>query len=41
MHPNIVQIGIKAPLPYFLITGKSIVVQKVYISDIQNLKTVS
>ena len=28
-------------LPYLLITGKSIVLQKVSISDIQNLKTVS
>ena len=28
-------------LPYLLITGKSIVSQKVSVSDIQNLKTVS
>ena len=28
-------------LPYLLITGKSIVFQKVSVSDIQNLKTVS
>ena len=28
-------------LPYLLITGKSIVLQKVSVSDIQNLKTVS
>ena len=28
-------------LPYLLITGKSIVLQKVSISDIKNLKTVS
>ena len=28
-------------LPYLLITGKSIVLQKVSFSDIQNLKTVS
>ena len=28
-------------LPHLLITGKSIVLQKVFISDIQNLKTVS
>ena len=28
-------------LPYLLITGKSIVLQKVSVSDIKNLKTVS
>ena len=28
-------------LPHLLITGKSIVLQKVFVSDIQNLKTVS
>ena len=28
-------------LPYLLITGKSIVLQKVCVCDIQNLKTVS
>ena len=28
-------------LPYLLITGKSIVLQKVSVSDAQNLKTVS
>ena len=28
-------------LPYLLITGKSIVLEKVSVSDIQNLKTVS
>ena len=28
-------------LPYLLITGKSIVLQKVSVTDIQNLKTVS
>ena len=28
-------------LPYLLITGKSIILQKVSVSDIQNLKTVS
>ena len=28
-------------LPYLLITGKSIVLQKVSVSDVQNLKTVS
>ena len=28
-------------LPYLLITGKSIVLQKLSVSDIQNLKTVS
>ena len=28
-------------LPYLLITGKSIVLQKVSVSDIQNLKTLS
>ena len=31
----------EAPLRYLLITGKSIVLQKVSISDMQNLKTVS
>ena len=29
------------PLPYLLITGKSIVSQKVSVSDMQNLKTLS
>ena len=28
-------------LPYLLITGKSILLQKVFVSDMQNLKTVS
>ena len=28
-------------LPYLLITGKSIVLQKISLSDVQNLKTVS
>ena len=28
-------------LPYLLITGKSIVLQKVFVSHIQNVKTVS
>ena len=28
-------------LPYLLITGKSIALQKVSVSDVQNLKTVS
>ena len=28
-------------LPYLLVTGKSIVLQKVSVSDVQNLKTVS
>ena len=28
-------------LPYLLITGKSIVLEKISVSDIQNLKTVS
>ena len=28
-------------LPYLLITGKSIVIQKVSVSDVKNLKTVS
>ena len=28
-------------LPYLLMIGKSIVLQKVFVSDIQNLKTVS
>ena len=30
-----------ASLPYLLITGKSIVLQKVSVSDVQNLKTIS
>ena len=41
MPPNNFQIWKTAPLPYFSITGKSIVLQKVSVSDIQTLKTVS
>ena len=39
--PNLVQIWRTDPLAYYLITGKSIVLQKVSISDMQILKTVS
>ena len=28
-------------LPYLLVTGRSIVLQKIYLIDVQNLKTVS
>ena len=39
MRPNIVEMSRTAPLPYILITVKEIVLQKVPISDMQNLKT--
>ena len=39
--PNIVQICMAVPLPYLLITVKAIDLQKVSLSDMQNLKTVS
>ena len=41
MLTNIVQIWKPAPLPYLFITGKSFVLQKVSVSYMQNLKTVS
>ena len=40
-HKNIAQILRTTPLPYLLITGKAIVLQKISVSDMQNLKTVS
>ena len=39
--PKYVEIWIKAPLPYLLIAVKAIDLQKVSVSDMQNLKTVS
>ena len=39
MPQNIVQTWRTAPLPYFLITGNAIVLQKVSIWDMKNLKT--
>ena len=36
-----VEIWMKAPLPYLLISVKAIDLQKVSVSDMQNLKTVS
>ena len=39
MHPDIVEMSRTAPLPYLLITVKEIVLQKVPVSDMQNLKT--
>ena len=39
--PNIVEICMAAPLPYLLIAVKAIDFQKVSVSDMQNLKTVS
>ena len=41
MRPNIVEIWMAAPLPYLLITVKAIDLQKVSVSDMENLKTVS
>ena len=40
MDPNIVEMSRAAPLPHLLITVKAIVLQKVSVSDMQNLKTV-
>ena len=40
MCPNIVEIWMKAPLPYLLIIGKAIDLQKVSVSYLQNLKVV-
>ena len=39
--PKYVEIWMKAPLPYLLIAMKAIDLQKVSLSDMQNLKTVS
>ena len=41
MRPNIVEMSRTAPLPHLLITVKTIGFQKVSVSDMQNLKTVS
>ena len=40
MRPNIVEMSKTAPLPYLLTTVQAIPLQKDYVSDIQNLKTV-
>ena len=40
MGPIIVEISTAAPSPYLLINMKAIDLQKVSISDMQNLKTV-
>ena len=37
MRPNIVEMSRTAPLPYLLITVQAIVLQKVSLSDMQNL----
>ena len=39
--PKYVEIWMKAPSPYAVIATKDFVLQKVSVSDIQNLKTVS
>ena len=39
--PKSVEIWIKAPLPYLVIAVKALDLQKVSVSDTQNLKTVS
>ena len=41
MRPNIVEMSRTDPLPYLLINVKEIVLQKVSVRDMQNLKTVS
>ena len=41
MRSDIVKIWMKAPLPYLLMIVKAIDLQKVSVSDMQNLKTVS
>ena len=41
MRPNIVEICMVESLPYLLITVKAMDLQKVSVSDMQNLKTVS
>ena len=40
MRQNIVEILRTAPLPYLLITVKAMVLQKLSISDMKNLKAV-
>ena len=40
MRPNILQMSMTAPLPYLLITVKAMVLKKVSVTDMQNLKTV-
>ena len=40
MRPNIVEMSRTAPLPYLLITVKTIVLKRVSISDTRNLKAV-
>ena len=40
-RPNIVEICMSAPLPYLLINVQAIALQKVSVSDMQNLKAVS
>ena len=39
--PKYVEIWMKAPLPYLLIAVKAIDLQKLSVSDMKNLKTVS
>ena len=41
MRQNIVEIGMAAALPCLLIAVKAIVLQKVSVSDMKNLKAVS
>ena len=41
MYQNIVEIWKAAPLPYLLIIVKDVEFQKLPVSDMQNLKTVS
>ena len=41
MRPKIVQIWSNAPLPYLLITAKLIILQKVSVTDMENLKSFS
>ena len=41
MRPNIVEICMAEPLPYFLIAVKATDFQKVSFSDMRDLKTVS
>ena len=40
-EPKYVEIWMKAPLPYLLIAVKAIDLQKLSVSDMKNLKTVS
>ena len=41
MRPNIVEICMAEPLPYLFIPVKAIELQKVSVSEMKNLKTVS